>query len=50
MCLYFLGMLLASGLLALVLFDLGAARLFVSLALSKRFGDALGELDYPLDV
>ena len=35
---------------ALVLFDLGASRSFVSLALNKRFDDAPGELDYPLEV
>ena len=35
---------------ALVLFDSGATRSFVSLALSKRFGGAPGVLDCPLDV
>lgn len=35
---------------ALVVFDLGVARSFVSLALSKRFVDDPGELEYPLHV
>ena len=34
----------------LVLFDSGATRSFVSLALSKRFARSPRELDYPLDV
>ena len=34
----------------LVLFDSGATRSFVSLTLSKRFADALGDLDYLLEV
>lgn len=34
----------------IVLFDLGATRPFVFLALSKRFGDAPGKLDYLLEV
>ena len=33
-----------------VLFDSGATRSFVSLALSKKFSDAPGTLDYPLEV
>lgn len=33
-----------------VLFDSGATRCFVPLALSKRFSDALEILDYPLEV
>ncbi|KAL7589073.1 hypothetical protein Lser_V15G37110 [Lactuca serriola] len=41
---------LVNGLLALVLFYSGATRPFVSHALSKRSGDAPGELDYPLEV
>ena len=39
-----------SGISALVLFDSGATRSFVSLALSNRFIGAPGELDCPLDV
>lgn len=35
---------------ALVLFYSGATRSFVSLALSKRFGDTPREIDYPLEV
>lgn len=35
---------------AMVLFDSGATRSFVSLALSKRFSRAPGELDCPLEV
>lgn len=48
-CLY-LGMFLVNGLSALVRFYSGATRSFLSLALSKRFIDAPGDLDYPLDV
>lgn len=36
--------------ITLVLFDLGTTRSFVSLAFSKRFGDAPREIDYPLEV
>ena len=39
-----------NGIPALVLFDSGATRSFVSLALSKRFSRAPGELDCPLEV
>ena len=39
-----------NGISALVLFDLGATRSFVSLVLSKRFVYAPGELDCPLEV
>ena len=39
-----------NDILAMVLFDSGATRSFVSLALSKRFSRAPGELDCPLDV
>ena len=35
---------------ATILFDSGATRSFVSLALSKRFSRAPGELDCPLEV
>ena len=34
----------------LVLFDSGATRSFVSLALSKRFSESSGMLDCPLEV
>ena len=39
-----------NGISALVLFDSGATGSFVSLALSKRFIGAPGEMDCPLDV
>ena len=39
-----------NGVSPLVLFDSGATRSFVSLALSKKFAGAPGELDFPLDV
>lgn len=39
-----------NGVSALVLFDSGATRSFVSLGLNKRFGDAPRELGYPLEV
>lgn len=39
-----------NGVSALLLFDLGATRSFVSLAPIKRFCDAPRELDYPLEV
>ena len=35
---------------ALVLFDSGASRSFVSLVFSKNFNHTLGQLDIPLDV
>ena len=38
------------GISTLVLFDLGATQSFLSLVLSKRFVDPLGELDCPLEV
>ncbi|CAH1413450.1 unnamed protein product [Lactuca virosa] len=44
-----MGSFLVNGISAMVLFDSGATRSFVSLALSKRFTRAPGELDYPLD-
>ena len=39
-----------NGISATILFDSGATRSFVSLALSKRFSRAPGELDCPLEV
>ena len=45
-----LGSFFMNNILVLVLFNLGATRSFASLALSKRFDDVLGELDYPLEV
>lgn len=39
-----------NGVSELVLFYSGATLSFVSLALRKRFGDALGELHYLLEV
>ena len=39
-----------NGISALVLFDSGATRSFVSLALSKRFSRLPEELDCPLDI
>ncbi|KAL7585103.1 uncharacterized protein LOC111888172 [Lactuca sativa] len=44
------GSFLVSGISAFVLFDSGASRSFVSLALRKRFVGAPRELDCPLDV
>ncbi|CAH1421118.1 unnamed protein product [Lactuca virosa] len=41
---------MVNGISAMVLFDSGATIYFVSLALSKRFSRAPGELDCPLDV
>ena len=41
---------LVNGISATVLFDSGATRLFVSLALSKRFSKAPGQLDSPIEV
>ena len=38
------------GVLSIVLFDPGATQSFVSLLLSKRFGEAPGLLYYPLEV
>ena len=46
----FLGTFLVNGLSAHVLFYSGATGSFVSLALSKKFRDALGTLDSPLKV
>ena len=48
--LLFIGSFLVNGISAMVLFDSGASRSFMSLALSKRFSRAPGELDCPLDV
>lgn len=39
-----------NGVLTLVLFDAGATRSSVSLALNKRFGDTPEKLDYPIEV
>ena len=39
-----------SGFPALVAFDSADTRLFMSVALSNRFDDALGDLDYLLEV
>lgn len=39
-----------NGISATMLFDSGSTRSFVSLALSKRFSRAPGELDCPLEV
>ena len=39
-----------NGILVLVLFDLGATLLFVSLTLSKRFSESPSMLDCPLEV
>ena len=39
-----------NGIPTLVLFDLGATRSFVSLALRKRFFGSPSELDHPLEV
>ncbi|XP_023732308.1 uncharacterized protein LOC111880139 [Lactuca sativa] len=41
---------LVNGMSAHVIFDSGATRSFVSLALSKKFQDASGTLDSPLEV
>ena len=41
---------MVNGMVAHVLFNLGATRSFVSLALSKKFRDAPGTLDSPLEV
>ena len=41
---------MVNGLLALVLFDLGATRSFLFLTLNKRFDNCLGELDCPLEI
>ena len=45
-----IGTFLVNGMTAHVLFDSGATRSFVSLALSKKFRDAPGTLDAPLEV
>ena len=47
---FVLGSFLVNRISALVLFDSGATRSFVSLAFNKRFVDALKELDCPLEV
>ena len=39
-----------NGIPVQVLFDSGATRLFVSLALSKKFPESSGMLDCPLEV
>ena len=39
-----------NGIPVQVLFDSGASRSFVSLALSKKFSESLGVLDCPLEV
>ncbi|XP_023748610.1 uncharacterized protein LOC111896873 [Lactuca sativa] len=44
------GTFLVNGLFAHVLFDSGATPSFVSLSLGKKFQDALGILDSPLEV
>ena len=49
-CVLLLWSFLVNDISGLVLFDLGATRSFVSIAFSKRFVDASGELDYPLEV
>ena len=49
MC-FVIGSFLVNCISALVLFDPGATRSFVSLALNKQFVGAPGELDCPLDV
>ena len=48
MC-FIIGPFLVNGISALVFFDSGATRYFVSRALSKQFVGASGELDCPLD-
>ena len=45
-----LGTFLVNGMSVHVLFDSGATRSFVSLALSKKFRDTSGTLDSPLEV
>ena len=47
---FYIGSFSVNGISAMVLFDSGATRSFVSLALSKRFSRAPGELDCPLEV
>ena len=49
MC-FVIGSFLVNNISALVLFDSGAIRSFVTLALSKRFSRASGERDCPLNV
>lgn len=46
---FLIGSFLVNDISALVQFDSGATRSFVSLALNKRFVGAPGELDYALD-
>lgn len=41
---------MVNSLLAQILFDLGATQSFISLALRKKFRDALGTFDSPLEV
>ena len=48
--LFFIELFLVNDISTLVLFDSGATRSFVSLALSKNFVRAPGVLDSPLDV
>lgn len=48
-CLH-LGMFLVSGFPTLVLFYSGSNRSFVSLALIKKFSNALGTMEYPLEM
>ena len=50
MYMYALGSFHVNGLPVQVLFDSGASRSFVSLALSKKFHESSGELDCPLEV
>ena len=47
---YALGSFHVNGIPVQVLFDSGATRSFVSLALSKRFTESSGILDCPLEV
>ena len=49
MC-FIVGSLLVNDISSLVVFDSEDTRSFVSLALSKKYVGAPGELDYPLDV
>ena len=47
---FILGFFVVNGISAFVLFNSGATRSFVSLALRKRFVGVPGELDCPLDI
>ena len=49
MCL-FIGLFLVNDISAIVMFDSGATRSIVSLALSKQFSRVPGDLDCPLDI